>query len=91
VAPETHKLTGASCADECCRAHDNCCGYRTRSTCNKVIVDCLRECDPLSETCTIDDVPVPAGAIEAAMDIVESWCCGEECSKEKVMPPVAIV
>mmetsp|Transcript_80039 Transcript_80039/g.222658 ORF Transcript_80039/g.222658 Transcript_80039/m.222658 type:complete len:145 (+) Transcript_80039:73-507(+) len=80
VAPETHADTGASCADVCCRDHDKCCGHGDRSTCNRMIVECLSACDKMSLTCTLDGVPVPAGGIEAAMDIVEDWCCGSPCS-----------
>lgn len=64
----------------CCRDHDKCCGHGDRSTCNRMIVECLSACDKMSLTCTLDGVPVPAGGIEAAMDIVEDWCCGSPCS-----------
>lgn len=77
--PETHDLTGPSCADVCCRGHDICCGHEDRESCNKEIVNCLGQCDPLSVTCTIGPVPVPAGTIWAAMDFVEDWCCGSPC------------
>eukprot|EP00040_Diaphanoeca_grandis_P021590 m.115177 g.115177 ORF g.115177 m.115177 type:complete len:139 (-) comp28403_c1_seq1:512-928(-) len=82
VAPETWSSTGPSCADVCCKAHDNCCGHEPPySSCNTQIVDCLSKCDVASVTCTIDGVPVPAGGIEAAMDIVEDWCCGSPCKQ----------
>ena len=74
------KFSGTSCADECCMAHDRCCGHNaTTNACNTIIVRCLRNCNPLSLTCTNRGLPVPAGAIEAAMGIVEHWCCGSEC------------
>ena len=79
VPVETHSLTGPSCADSCCKMHDACCASDDRPSCNTRIVDCLSHCDPVSATCTRDGIPVPAGAIEAAMDIVESWCCGSKC------------
>eukprot|EP00467_Chlorarachnion_reptans_P024579 CAMPEP_0114507988 /NCGR_PEP_ID=MMETSP0109-20121206/12333_1 /TAXON_ID=29199 /ORGANISM="Chlorarachnion reptans, Strain CCCM449" /LENGTH=141 /DNA_ID=CAMNT_0001686837 /DNA_START=100 /DNA_END=525 /DNA_ORIENTATION=+ len=83
VAPETWSLTGPSCADSCCKMHDECCGHGSdRSVCNTKIVDCLGKCNKASVTCTLDGVPVPAGGIEAAMDIVEGWCCGAPCSVE---------
>ena len=83
VAPEHHKLTGYSCADQCCQKHDICCGQNIdhMKYCNKEIVQCLSKCDPLSLTCTLDLVPVPAGAIEVALDIIEDWCCGKPCAK----------
>ena len=90
VSPETHSLTGPSCADVCCRSHDACCGHSShRNTCNTALVDCLSKCDPASVTCTNDGVPVPAGGIEAAMDIVESWCCGERCPPTLLRPQAA--
>jgi hypothetical protein len=88
---ETHSLTGPSCGDSCCKMHDTCCGHGERSTCNKAIVDCLAQCDKLSATCTLDGVPVPAGAIEAAMDIVEDWCCGERCPGEDIAQNASLV
>ena len=33
----------------------------------------------MSLTCTIDGIPIPAGEIEIAMNIVEKWCCGSPC------------
>jgi|TARA_B110000208_G_C11451159_1_gene314616 hypothetical protein len=79
-APETHASTGPSCADSCCKLHDICCGHGTRSTCNTAIVNCLGECNAMSLTCTLHGVPVPAGGIRVAMNIVSSWCCGSPCS-----------
>ena len=82
VEPEYHKVTGYSCADTCCRNHDKCCGKGNKTElkiCNKEIVSCLKNCDPLSLTCTLDYIPVPSGTIELAMDIVEDWCCGRPC------------
>jgi hypothetical protein len=79
VEPETWSATGPSCADSCCRQHDRCCGHEDRHSCNTDIVNCLAACDAASVTCTDDGVPVPAGGIELAMGLVESWCCGSEC------------
>ena len=81
IAPEYHKLTGYSCSDICCKHHDKCCGHQknNKTLCNKEIVNCLKTCNPLSLTCTIDFIPIPSGAIELAMNIVEDWCCGEPC------------
>ena len=81
VEPEYHKLTGYSCADECCKNHDKCCGQnkKNQKSCNKEIVDCLSKCNPLSLTCSLYFIPVPASTIEIAMDIVEDWCCGTPC------------
>ncbi len=81
VEPEYHKVTGYSCADVCCKKHDKCCGQnkKNQKSCNKEIVKCLGKCNPLSLTCTLDFIPVPAGTIELAMDIVEDWCCGRPC------------
>ena len=85
VEPERHKLTGYSCADSCCKLHDKCCGHdkHTQHNCNKEIVDCLSKCDPLSLTCTFDGIPTMAGEIEMGMGVVENWCCGSACPKNK--------
>jgi len=83
---ETWSATGQSCADLCCKAHDTCCGHEPPyRDCNKKIVACLSACNPASLTCTLDDVPVPAGGIEAAMDIVEDWCCGSPCDDDALL------
>ena len=68
-------------ADSCCKIHDECCGQdkKNQKSCNKKIVNCLKDCNPLSLTCTLDFIPVPAGTIEIAMDIIEDWCCGTPC------------
>jgi len=81
VDPEYHNLTGYSCADVCCKHHDNCCGKNidNKKFCNKIIVDCLKKCNPLSLTCTLDYIPIPKDTIEIAMDIIEDWCCGSPC------------
>ena len=80
VLPERWKAFGSSCSDTCCRHHDRCCrGDRNMSTCNADILKCLRACNPFSLTCTRDGIPVAAGIIEFAMNIVENWCCGSPC------------
>lgn len=84
VKPEYHTLTGYSCADSCCKHHDKCCGQdkHLQQNCNKEIVDCLSNCDPLSLTCTFDNIPTMAGEIEFGMNIVKKWCCGTHCPKK---------
>ena len=81
ILPEYHHLTGYSCADSCCQNHDRCCGKNPRfqSLCNTNLVNCLSRCNPLSLTCTLHDIPFPAGIIEGAMEIVDHWCCGKPC------------
>jgi len=83
IKPEYHYFTGYSCADLCCQQHDKCCGQQKnkQTNCNPTIVDCLSHCNPLSLTCTNEGFPIPAGEIEAAMDIVNEWCCGTPCPK----------
>ena len=56
-----------------------CCGHEDRHSCNTDIVNCLANCNAGSLTCTDGGAPVPAGGIELAMGIVESWCCGSQC------------
>ena len=82
VKPEvSHGNT--SCADACCHMHDHCCGHEPPfKTCNKRIVDCLAKCSHLDTSCHLHGIPVPAGGVEVAMDIVEDWCCGSPCPKE---------
>ena len=79
--PEHHFFTGYSCADLCCQKHDNCCGNpkKDQKDCNPEIVNCLSKCNPMSLTCTIDGIPIPAGEIEVAMNVVDKWCCGSPC------------
>ena len=89
VKPEHHILTGDSCADSCCRSHDRCCGQEKglQQACNNKIVDCLSKCNPFSLTCTYDDISIPAGTIEVAMDIIDEWCCGSECPAQRTSTP----
>ena len=71
-----------SCADECCKRHDTCCGSSDRHACNKDIVACLGACPTGSgdKGCGWElGITVSPSVIEAAMDIVSSWCCGEQC------------
>ena len=82
---ETHSLTGPSCADQCCRSHDMCCGHsKNRRPCNGDLENCLRRCDALSLSCTKQvlgqTVPVPAGAIWAAMELFSGDCCSGPCT-----------
>lgn len=78
---ETHSLTGPSCADQCCQRHDMCCGHsKNRRPCNGDLENCLSKCNALSLTCTKDDVPVPAGAIWAAMKLFSGDCCSGPCT-----------
>eukprot|EP00446_Apocalathium_sp_SHHI-4_P020295 CAMPEP_0177251010 /NCGR_PEP_ID=MMETSP0367-20130122/53714_1 /TAXON_ID=447022 ORGANISM="Scrippsiella hangoei-like, Strain SHHI-4" /NCGR_SAMPLE_ID=MMETSP0367 /ASSEMBLY_ACC=CAM_ASM_000362 /LENGTH=168 /DNA_ID=CAMNT_0018703867 /DNA_START=51 /DNA_END=557 /DNA_ORIENTATION=- len=71
-----------SCPDACCREHDICCGTTHLSPCNRAIVDCLKKCGDLDLSCTNGFIPVPAGAIENTMGVVEDWCCGHPCEKQ---------
>tara|TARA_B100001093_G_scaffold504906_1_gene561380 strand:- start:818 stop:1252 length:435 start_codon:yes stop_codon:yes gene_type:complete len=81
VEPEHHHITGISCADLCCKNHDKCCGQKKsmQHNCNNEIVNCLSKCNPLSLTCTFDDIPILASEIEFAMNIINNWCCGSKC------------
>jgi hypothetical protein len=88
IAPQKSPFSSSpACADVCCMKHDECCapgGTDKQSTagCNKMIVDCLAACDALDMSCLEAlDVPVAAGAVWAAMDLVEDWCCGSPCDK----------
>ena len=87
VLPEYHYLTGYSCADSCCQKHDRCCGKNRKfqTMCNTNLVNCLSRCNPLSLTCTRNNIPFPAGIIEATMDVLEHWCCGEPCPNSMLM------
>ena len=84
---EISSITGEpSCADLCCRSHDECCApggtdLPATSGCNTELVNCLGNGNPLSAPCTNEGIPVPAGGIWAAMDLVEDWCCGHRCSE----------
>ena len=37
--------TDHSCADECCKVHDYCCGSSNRKVCNDLIISCLETCE----------------------------------------------
>ena len=84
--PQTSPFSSSfACADACCRKHDECCApggtnKQQTSGCNKMIVECLAACNPLDISC-LDAlyVPIAAGTVWMAMDLVEEWCCGEPC------------
>jgi len=65
------------CADNCCRAHDYCCGAGVdRPSCNKQIVSCLSG-GCLTSTCGL--------AVWTAMSAVKNWCCGSPCPKAMLL------
>ena len=92
LQPQVDKKTGqSSCADACCLKHDQCCSVGGNdppssilktSGCNKMIVDCLSQCNHFDHSCTNGILPVPAGVVWAAMNLVQGWCCGEKCPKQ---------
>ena len=82
---------GVSCADACCKAHDQCCSpggddlpssLLLTSGCNDKIVDCLGRCSAFDSSCTAGFLPVPASTVWAAMDMVKGWCCGHRCPSQ---------
>mmetsp|Transcript_7539 Transcript_7539/g.19120 ORF Transcript_7539/g.19120 Transcript_7539/m.19120 type:complete len:167 (-) Transcript_7539:98-598(-) len=86
VAPETSPFSGPSCSDSCCRDHDVCCGAgpgHSKVSCNSDFVECLKHCGDLDMSCMNGYIPVPAGAIEKTMGVIEDWCCGEPCKKDE--------
>lgn len=63
-----------SCVDECCKAHDYCCGAGDRSQCNSQIVNCAYYC---SGPC--------ADAVWLAMKAANSvFCCGGPCDSNLI-------
>merc|ERR1719291_884077 len=77
--------TDGSCADQCCKLHDACCGSSDRTQCNRAIVSCLDACPqgPGSpgQACYNGVFPVAVSAIKAAMATVEDGCCGTSCNE----------
>jgi hypothetical protein len=76
--------TDASCADDCCKKHDACCGSPDRRPCNNALVNCLGQCggafgDDDAPSCYNGVIPVPVAAIEAAMALNPYGCCGTSC------------
>ena len=74
--------TDGSCADACCMQHDACCGSSDRRSCNKNIVACLDACPTGAgqKGCGWEiGISVAPSVIETAMNIVSTWCCGEQC------------
>jgi len=83
--------TDGSCADECCKHHDNCCGSSDRSSCNSGIIACLHACNQNGTgTCWRDgsilDVPVPVDAVLAGMEMDPYGCCGTSCDMSTDKP-----
>lgn len=74
--------TDGSCADDCCRTHDACCGSSDRSPCNTHLIQCLKSCenDPAAKTCHRGDIPVPIALILTGMELDPYGCCGTSCS-----------
>merc|ERR1711865_36107 len=78
--------TDGSCADECCKTHDHCCGSSDRSGCNDAIISCLKLCsDPSAKTCYHGSVPVPYEVVLTAMRLDPYDCCGTSCSETGVV------
>jgi hypothetical protein len=79
-----------SCPDACCKAHDMCCGYGDRSTCNSIFYDCLNGCS--SEDYCFNPIPllgtfwVPPGEIWLGMKLFAGACCGEACPSGPPLP-----
>merc|ERR1712187_510668 len=73
-----------SCADECCKIHDACCGSSDRTGCNNVIISCLEACPqgPIGpgKTCMRGDIPVAVAVIKTAMELDPYGCCGTSCN-----------
>ena len=71
-----------SCADTCCKAHDECCSHPAEATasCNQEIVACLVGCRD-KPSCRIPNttIPFPSEAVAIAMQVVSEWCCGAPC------------
>eukprot|EP00041_Stephanoeca_diplocostata_P003685 m.36843 g.36843 ORF g.36843 m.36843 type:complete len:148 (+) comp14535_c0_seq1:57-500(+) len=76
--------TDGSCADACCKAHDQCCGSTDRRPCNNAIIACLQRCRNTTGMphCYHDFVPVPVDAILAGMELNPNECCGTSCGFE---------
>ena len=80
--------TDGSCADECCKKHDACCGSDDRTGCNDAIISCLKACPsgPGSpgKTCYRGSIPVPVDAVLAGMELDPYGCCGTSCYGDSV-------
>lgn len=73
--------TDGSCADDCCRTHDACCGSSDRRGCNHAIIACLKECTQQpGPHCYRGDLPVPVDAILVGMELDPYGCCGTSCA-----------
>lgn len=86
AAPEGwNQPNGPVCADQCCKAHDQCCGLTPdTSGCNAAIVACLEKCSMISgysgDMChNADGIAVPSTGILTAMSFKEDACCGSPC------------
>ena len=62
-----------SCIDQCCKAHDYCCGAGDRSQCNAMIANCAYYC---SGPC--------ADAVWGVMRTLDTFCCGGPCDQDKL-------
>ena len=76
--------TDHSCADECCKAHDYCCGSSNRKVCNDLIISCLETCESgQNDKCRHPGtgLPVHPKVILIAMKLNPYGCCGGRCGK----------
>lgn len=62
-----------SCIDQCCKAHDYCCGAGDRSQCNDMIANCAYYC---SGPC--------ADAVWSFMRTFDTFCCGGPCDQSRL-------
>jgi len=67
-----------SCVDECCKAHDYCCGSGSdRAVCNDAIVSCLGNNHCYRDSfCGLE--------VWAAMELIDDWCCGSPCPQSRM-------
>ena len=76
--------TDGSCADQCCKNHDTCCGSSNRTVCNAGIISCLKACPSgpgsKGKTCMNGILPVPVDVLLAGMEVDPFGCCGAPCS-----------
>lgn len=91
ICTETMPSDG-SCADECCKAHDRCCGSADRTPCNDAIIRCLKDCRHGSaKSCHRGMVPVPVDVILAGSTAFEDLEPGRRCAPLSLRVPVVAV
>ena len=85
--------TDGSCADECCKMHDTCCGSDDRSACNANIIKCLKACPSgpgsKGQACHRGSLPVPVDAVLVGMELDPYGCCGTSCDGSGKAPKAA--